>query len=108
MKALAIRLDEEQHAQLTMLAQLDELTVTDAIRQAINQWIETKRQNPKLIEQAEAVLAEIERDAANRRGAIAALFGGEQTAPTTAQADDQTPDAPERPGRARRGGSATS
>ena len=70
-KTLAIRLESGQHAQLTMIAQLEELTMTDAIRQAIDQWIETRRNNPQLQERAEAVLADIERDAASRRGAIA-------------------------------------
>jgi hypothetical protein len=104
MKTMAIRLEQEQHAQLTVLAQLDELTVTDAIRQAIDQWIETRRKNPKLIEQAEAVLTEIERDAANRRGAIAALFGDEQVPP--AQKDEPGPKPGQPSTRARKGGSA--
>jgi hypothetical protein len=80
MKTLAIRLEEEQHAQLGMIAQLEELTVTDAIRQAIDQWIEQRKSNPELQARAEAVLADIERDAATRRGAIAALMGGEASA----------------------------
>jgi hypothetical protein len=77
MKTMAIRLEEDQHAQLTMIAQLEELTVTDAIRQAIDQWVEARRSNPQLQQRAEAVLAEIERDASTRRGAIAALLGNE-------------------------------
>src|SRR5580698_588613 len=77
MKTLAIRLEEEQHAQLGMIAKLEDLTVTDAIRQAIEEWIETKRSNPELQARAEAVLADIERDATTRRGAIAALLGSE-------------------------------
>ena len=77
MKTLAIRLEDDQHAQLGMIAKLEELTVTDAIRQAIDQWIESKRSNPELQERAEAVLADIERDAATRRGAINALLGGQ-------------------------------
>jgi ferric-dicitrate binding protein FerR (iron transport regulator) len=75
-KTLAIRLEEEQHAQLGMIAQLEELTVTDAIRQAIEQWIEARRTNPQLQARAEAVLADIDRDAATRRDAIASLLGG--------------------------------
>jgi hypothetical protein len=75
MKTLAIRLEEDQHAQLGMIAQLEELTVTDAIRQAIEQWIETRRSNPQLQARAEAVLADIDRDAATRRDAIATLLG---------------------------------
>jgi hypothetical protein len=84
-KTLAIRLEEEQHAQLGMIAKLEELTVTDAIRQAIDQWIESKRSNPELQARAEAVLADIEQEAATRRGAISALLGdkGTTTVPTT-------------------------
>jgi len=77
MKTLAIRLEEDLHAQLGMIAKLEELTVTDAIRQAIEQWIEERRSNPELQARAEAVLADIDRDAAARRGAIAALLGDE-------------------------------
>ncbi len=79
MKTLAIRLEEEQHAQLGMIAKLEELTVTDAIRQAIDQWIESKRSNPELQARAEAVLADIEQEAATRRGAITALLQGSET-----------------------------
>lgn len=82
MKILAIRLEEDQHAQLTMIAQLEELTVTDAIRQAIDQWIESKRSNPQLQQRAEAVLDAIEQQAATRRGAIAALLSGEASGPS--------------------------
>jgi predicted transcriptional regulator len=75
MKTLAIRLDDDLHAQLSVIAQLSELTVTDAIRQAIEQWIESKRSAPELTSRAESVLDDIERDAAQRRSAIATLFG---------------------------------
>ena len=77
MKTLAIRLEEEQHAQLTIIAQLEELTVTDAIRQAIEQWVEARRNNPQLKARAQAVLDEIEQEATTRKGAIAALLSGE-------------------------------
>src|ERR1700728_2330851 len=84
MKSLAIRLEEDQHAQLGMIAKLEELTLTDAIRQAIDQWIESKRSNPELQARAEAVLADIDREAATRRGAIASLLGSEApSAPAT-------------------------
>ena len=77
MKTLAIRLEDDTHAQLSMLAQLEELTVTDAIRQAIDSYIEAKRSQPELTARAEAVLADIDRDAASRRDAIASLFTGD-------------------------------
>jgi hypothetical protein len=73
-KSLAIRLPEAQHAQLAVIAQLEELTLTDAIRQAIELWIDQRRAQPDLQARAQAVLDDIERDAANRRGAIASLI----------------------------------
>ena len=81
MKTLAIRLDDDLHAQLSVIAQLGELTVTDAIRQAIEQWIEQQRSAPELTSRAQYVLDEIERDAAQRRSAIATLFGDTPPAP---------------------------
>ena len=75
MKTLAIRLEDNQHAQLSVLAQLAGLSVTDAIRQAIEGYIAAMRSNAELSARAEAVLSDIERDAAERRQAIADLFG---------------------------------
>jgi predicted transcriptional regulator len=105
-KTLAIRLEDDMHAQLTMLAQLEELTVTDAIRQAINSFVEAKRSNPELSAKAEAVLADIDRDAASDRDAIASLFeSGQPKAGRVASkqrggAEDKVP---ARPSRAKRG-----
>ena len=92
MKTLAIRLEDDLHAQLSVLAQLSELTVTDAIRQAIEQWIEQKRSAPELTTRAQSVLDEIERDAAQRRLAIATLFGekAEPAAKTTTETEQSS------------------
>ena len=83
MKTLAIRLEDDQHAQLGLIAKLEELTVTDAIRLAIDQWIESKRSNPQLVARVEALLADLDREAANRREAITALISGETTSDRT-------------------------
>jgi hypothetical protein len=106
-KTLAIRLEEEQHAQLGMIAKLEELTVTDAIRQAIDQWIESKRSNPELQARAEAVLADIEQEAATRRGAINALLGEKSTKTTRSTSPEATP-SPRRGSRAKGGDAASS
>lgn len=95
MKTLAIRLEEDQHAQLGMIAQLEELTVTDAIRQAIDQWIEARRSNPQLQARAEAVLADIDRDAATRRDAIANLLGDKAPAPAKRRGGNGGPKGPQ-------------
>lgn len=81
-KTLAIRLDEGLHAQLTVLAQLGGVTVTDAIRQAIETYVETARTQGDLASKAAGALADIERDAATRRSAIQALFGDTGSAPS--------------------------
>jgi hypothetical protein len=81
MKTLAIRLEDEQHARLTILARISGVSVTDAIRTAVETYIATVAGNPDVSAKAEAVLAEIEREASEQRAAIAGLFGsgGEAT-----------------------------
>lgn len=106
MKTLAIRLDDDLHAQLSVIATLGELTITDAIRQAIEQWIETKKSQPELTSRAQSVLDEIERDAAQRRSAIATLFGGSSEEPPVA--DPSEGETPKRRTRGKGGESATS
>jgi predicted DNA-binding protein len=85
MKTLAIRLEEEQHAQLSVLAQLAGNTITDEIRQAIETHIEARRANPELTMRAQDVLDEIGRKAQAVQATIATLFGpaGQQAAGST-------------------------
>ena len=75
-KTLAIRLEPDRHAQLSLIAQLRGSTITDEIRQAIEAHIAAGMADPGLAAQAEGVLEDIEREAEARRAAIAALFGG--------------------------------
>jgi hypothetical protein len=79
MRTLAIKLEDEEHALLGMIAKLEGLTLTDALRQAIGQWIDERRNNPELQARAAAVMADIDREAATRKGAIASLMGKEGT-----------------------------
>ncbi len=76
-KTLAIRLELEVHAQLSLIAQLRGSTITDEIRTAIEAHIEGTRSAPELAAQAGSVLENIEREAAARREAIATLFGSD-------------------------------
>jgi predicted DNA-binding protein len=80
-KTLAIRLEPDLHAQLGLIAQLRGSTITDEIRQAIEAHIASTKALPDLAAKADSVLADIEREAADRRAAIATLFGDEQPAP---------------------------
>jgi predicted DNA-binding protein len=82
-KTLAIRLEPNLHAQLALIAQLRSSTITDEIRQAIETHIASIKASPELASKADSVLEDIEREAANRREAIATLFGnGEPPKPS--------------------------
>lgn len=74
MKTLAIRLEEDLHAQLSVLAQLRQSTITDEIRLALEGHLEASKSDPELKNRAQAVLDDIERDAKTREAAIATLF----------------------------------
>jgi predicted DNA-binding protein len=74
-KTLAIRLEPELHAQLSLIAQLRDSTITDEIRQAIEAHIVSVKSAPELAARADGVLEDIEREAVARRAAIATLFG---------------------------------
>lgn len=80
-KTLAIRLEPDLHAQLSLIAQLRGSTIADEIRTAIEAHITLARTAPELAAQATNVLDDIEREAVARRAAIATLFGDDQ-APT--------------------------
>jgi hypothetical protein len=93
-KTLAIRLEMDVHAQLSLIAQLKNSTITDEIRSAIEAHIVATKAAPELAGKADAVLEEIEREAASRREAIATLFG-------SSDSEAQQPEAGSSGGRSR-------
>jgi predicted DNA-binding protein len=76
-KTLAIRLPDELHAQLVLVASLEDKSLTDTIRQAIEELIERKRADGDLAAQAAKALEEIERETASRKQALQALLGSQ-------------------------------
>lgn len=77
-KTLAVRLEPDIHTQLVLIAQLRGSTITEEIRQALVAHIALVKENTDLVSQAESAMADIEREAAARREAIAHLFGNTQ------------------------------
>jgi hypothetical protein len=75
-RTLGVKIDDNLHAQFSLVAQLDDLSLNDAVKKAVELYVETKQKAPDFATRAQAVLEEIEREAATRRGAIQALFGG--------------------------------
>jgi predicted DNA-binding protein len=90
-KTLAIRLEPDLHAQLSLIAQLRGATITDEIKAALEAHIKAAKTMPELSGRAEAVLADIERDATARRAAIATLFGTTEPEPAATAAAETTP-----------------
>ena len=74
MRTVSFRLKEELHAQLALIAQVDGKPIYEEIADAVTLLIETKRSEPGYAEQAETMLAEIDRQASARKTAIATLF----------------------------------
>lgn len=74
LRTLAVRITDDLRAQLDVLAQLTGRTATEEIRLALEDWIAKSKSDPNVLKKAEAVKAEIERDAQTRRNAIAAIF----------------------------------
>ena len=89
MKTLAIRLDDDVHARLTILAKLADVSLTDAIRQAIETQIKVMSSDPDLQAKADALREEIEREAREQQGALSLLFGA-TTEATPAKATSST------------------
>jgi len=81
-KTLAIRLEPDLHAQLSLIAQLRDSTITDEIRTALAAHIAQIKDQPELAARADDVLEAIEREAVARREAISTLFG---TTPDTSE-----------------------
>ena len=79
-KTLGIKLPDALHAQLVLISSLEGLSLTDAIRQAIDGYIERKRGEGDLAARAAQAAEEIEREAAMRREALNALFGSQPAA----------------------------
>lgn len=77
LRTLAVRINEDLRAQLDVLAQLTGRSTTEEIRLAIEHWIAKSKSDPSVLKKAEAVKAEIEREAETRRNAIAAIFSGD-------------------------------
>ena len=74
-RVLSLRLDDGLRAQLEVLAQIQQRSLTDECRLGLEAWIETSRADPTVLARAEQVRVEIETEAETRRGAIAMVLG---------------------------------
>lgn len=75
LRTLAVRITDGLRAQLDVIAQLNDRSVTEEIRLALESWIEVSKSDPKVLQRAATVRAEIEREAKTKQSAIEAIFG---------------------------------
>jgi len=76
MRTIAIRVEDELHSVLTLLAQLSGRPLVEEIREAVDAHIARKRSEVDLSAQAEKALVEIDKESAARRKAIESLIAG--------------------------------
>jgi predicted transcriptional regulator len=82
-KTLAIRLDDDVHAQLQVIARLQETSIAAEIAAAIDAHLHAKRSDPALSSRAAGVLESIEAESRQRQEAIASLFSEKPGATNT-------------------------
>ena len=82
-KTMAIRLDDDVHAQLSVIAKLQETSIAAEIGQAIDAHLQAKRSDKALSSRAAAVLESIEAEAKQRQNAITSLFADQPTDPAS-------------------------
>jgi len=73
-KTLAVRLDAELHARLTILARLAAMPVADLVRWAVEDKLAAMASDPEIADRAEELRQAIEREAAEQRDALTGLF----------------------------------
>jgi hypothetical protein len=106
-KTLGIRYQPALHTQMSVIAQLRGRSFQDEVIAASEAHVAAAKQDPELLRRIEAAIADIDRDAASRRDALAALFS---TAAATAEVADKgteqsaQPDSGGKPSSQRRSG----
>jgi hypothetical protein len=86
-RTLAVRVSPDYHAQLTMVAQLDEISLTDLMMRALDNHVTSRREAPDFKAKAQKALEEAEAQMARTR---AMLLGA---LPEAASASDALADA---------------
>jgi predicted transcriptional regulator len=82
LRPLAVRLSDDLRAQLDIIAQLRDRSVTEEIRVALESWVTQARSDPKLQAVADEARRQIEAEAERRRNAIGSIFS-DPTPPAT-------------------------
>ena len=74
MKTVAIKVEDDLHAQLLVVAQLEGVTLTEVIRHAVETHIEQLRKGNGLAAKAKGFLDAIDQEAKSRKQAVESLI----------------------------------
>lgn len=78
-KTLAVRLDAELHARLTLIAKLSGRSATEIIRVGIETQLDAISKAPEIAARAADLQAELTREVEAQQAALAALVGTSKT-----------------------------
>jgi hypothetical protein len=90
-KTLGVKLPDKIHAQFAMVAQLNRLSLNDAVLVAVQEYIDRNCAAEDFSARAAEALAAIEAEAEQRRSAIQALFAAESPATSEAAGTTRKP-----------------
>jgi hypothetical protein len=69
-RTLAVRVSTDYHAQLSMVAQVDEISLTDLMMKALDSYMASRREAPDFQAKAQAALEEAEAQMARTRAML--------------------------------------
>ncbi len=76
MRTIAIRVEDEYHEVLTLLAKLSGRPLVEEVKEALDDHVARKRSETDLSAQAQVALDEIDKETAARRKALQGLLKG--------------------------------
>jgi hypothetical protein len=87
-RTIALRVSPDYHAQLTLVAQVDEITLVDLMQRALDKYMAERRSASDFQEKVQVALAEAEAQMARTR---AMLLGTVSAEGTTGEASTDAP-----------------
>lgn len=87
-RTIALRVSPDYHAQITLVAQVDEITLVDLMQRAIDKYVAERRAAPDFQEKVAAALADAEEQMARTR---AMLLGAVSTEGAAAEPSADAP-----------------
>jgi hypothetical protein len=88
-KTLGIRFKPDLHTQITVIAGLRGRSFQDEVIAACQAHVDLAKADPELVTRLQAAIVDIDRDAASRRDALAALFRAEPTDEPASESTEQ-------------------